>query len=304
VLRDSWQAWCAYRDGTDGALRPLLCHPNPEVVFSTLDILRLGTPAGSDETDDERRAARQGLLHCVHEFFIDRHAGDGSGEGRERRHWVHERLSELDPGDVVITLNWDTTVERTLAEMGRWNPTTGYGFEKPLAPLRNKMPNFFERPTADKLRLIPSAIHVLKRHGSCGWHRKIAGEFYFDHYEFLDRFGFVADGGRNVYFADPENPDYGLDGPVLLYPSFVKQLDDQHLLTTWREAHKAVQRAELVDVYGYSLPMADGAIRVLLAPLRQRSEEGAVRIHVREMMPDAQERWRALLGPSLRLSRP
>ena len=43
-------------------------------------------------------------------------------------------LSELNVGDRVVTLNWDTTVERTLAELGRWNPTTGYGIEKPLAP--------------------------------------------------------------------------------------------------------------------------------------------------------------------------
>jgi hypothetical protein len=63
----------------------------------------------------------------------------------------------------------DTTAERTLAELGLWNPTTGYGFEKPLALVRGfRLPNFEERTDPSQLRLIPSAIQVLKLHGSCG----------------------------------------------------------------------------------------------------------------------------------------
>ena len=42
---------------------------------------------------------------------------------------------------------WDTTAECTLAELGLWNPTTGYGFEKPLALVHGfRLPNFEERP--------------------------------------------------------------------------------------------------------------------------------------------------------------
>jgi len=255
-----------------------------------------------DASSDERIAARRGLLYSVHEFFIDRHADDAADNARQRRDWLHGLLSTVGPGDVVITLNWDTTAERTLGEMGLWNPTTGYGFEKPLALVRGvRLPNFEERPDPSQLRLIPSAIHVLKLHGSCGWHRRGAERFYFDHYQLLDWFGFVFE-GEPFRFADPMHPDYDLDDPILLYPSFVKQLDDPHLLATWRAAHAALDTTDVLDVYGYSLPKADGAVRVLLAPVRQRSEAGTVRIHVRERMADAQARWLDLLGPSIQLS--
>jgi hypothetical protein len=131
------------------------------------------------------------------------------------------RLPAAGNGDrieVVITLNWDTTAERTLAEMGRWNPTTGYGFEKPLALGAGvRLPNFEERPNPSQLRLVPSAIHVLKLHGSCGWHRRNADRFYFDHYLFLDKFGFVIE-GEPFLFADPMHPDYDLDAPSSCIP--------------------------------------------------------------------------------------
>src|SRR5262249_14817580 len=45
-LRTAWGTWTAYRDSMDGALRELLNDPNPEVVFSTLDLLQLGRGAG------------------------------------------------------------------------------------------------------------------------------------------------------------------------------------------------------------------------------------------------------------------
>src|SRR5262245_15494935 len=98
-----------------------------------------------------------------------------------------------------------------------------------------------ERLDPSQLRLVPSVIHVLKLHGSCGWHRRSADRFYFDHYLFLDRFGFESE-GEPFYFADPMHPDYDLDDPILLYPSFLKQLDDPHLLAIWRAAHAAPLR--------------------------------------------------------------
>jgi hypothetical protein len=202
-----------------------------------------------------------------------------------------------------------TTASFGIPPLSAHTPRCGYGILLPgmasksrlALVLRFRLPNFEERPDPSQLRLIPSAIQVLKLHGSCGWQRRSLDRFYFDHYLLLDRFGFVIE-GEPFRFADPLHSDYDLDDPILLYPPFLKQLDDSHLLATWRAAHAALENPEVLDVYGCSLPKADGAVRVLLAAARQRSEAGAVRVHVREGMADAQARWLDLLGSSAQRS--
>jgi hypothetical protein len=54
------------------------------------------------------------------------------------------------PGDVVITFNYDDSLERELRRTGKWDISGGYGF--PLAA-----------------RLVPSGTLLLKLHGSMNW---------------------------------------------------------------------------------------------------------------------------------------
>jgi len=77
------------------------------------------------------RVARARLLDVLDSYFHFRHIDDQEAP-KEKRSYLRGLLGSLGTGDTVITLNWDTTIERTLAEEGRWNPRLGYGFEKRL----------------------------------------------------------------------------------------------------------------------------------------------------------------------------
>ena len=57
---------------------------------------------------------RARLLHALEQYFGARHHEDRSE--RPRRDYLRRILEPLSDGDVIITLNWDTVAERTLAE--------------------------------------------------------------------------------------------------------------------------------------------------------------------------------------------
>jgi hypothetical protein len=65
----------------------------------------------------------------------------------------------------------------------------------------------------------------------------------------------------------------------------------------WQDAAETLRRAERVDVYGYSLPESDLAVRTLFNILRFRAEANALRFLVHDPGPASQERWQTFLGP-------
>ena len=96
---------------------------------------------------------------------------------------------------------------------------------------------------------------------------------------------------------DPHQPRVGPpEGSVLLYPSFLKQLSGAVMQQIWHAAGEALATASRIDVYGYSLPESDSAVRTLLNVLRFRSESEMLRLSVHDPSLDAQERWRSFLG--------
>ena len=313
MLTAYWKRWSSWRNSAEGIVKELLFSPNPEIVLSLPDLyeaaLNIDTlerlrgvsdqwKAGELTEENfrkykerfrskehkklrEGKAALRDFLECLQQFFFDRHYRDAKNPAsREylRRHFAH-----LSKGDVVITLNWDTTAERTLYEQGMWNPNSGYGFHRDLRimPYETPLPRTFP---------VESPISVLKLHGSIGWHSSATGRVYLEHPRFLSCLG---DGT----LMDPEAPKQGVpEDPVLLYPSFLKQLNGPVMQEIWHLAAQSLSRAKVVDVYGYSLPESDVAVRTLLNVLRFRSEAREVRMRVHDKSPDAQDRWRAFLG--------
>ena len=57
----------------------------------------------------------------------------------------------IQPGDTVITFNYDVSLERELRRAGKWGIRDGYGFDLGVDSL------------------LPSAIKLLKLHGSTNW---------------------------------------------------------------------------------------------------------------------------------------
>ena len=214
----------------------MLNHPNPEIfVVSQLDLFSVAArqalgPSFLDDKADEAfglafsdgeipddcwqserhkelwyaTEARYRLFDCLEKFFRWRHYEDSKPERRKLRDYLHSLLSGLSPDDAVSTLNWDTTVDRTLAEQGRWTPLTGYGFDK------NLWTGWTE---ADAKPLPPelcrcSEITVLKLHGSTGRHLTSEDALYFSY--------------KPLLLFDPTTSKVGADRErVLAYSSFL-----------------------------------------------------------------------------------
>jgi len=76
---------------------------------------------------------------------------------------AHKKLAAtLTPEDVVITFNWDTLMDRALAECTKWTLDQGYGFEPHLI-----YRNGWEKPSKCTENFGKST--VLKLHGSSNW---------------------------------------------------------------------------------------------------------------------------------------
>jgi hypothetical protein len=74
----------------------------------------------------------------------------------------HKAIAEyLNEGDVLMTFNWDTLMDKALRETRDWNPETGYGF-KPLSVFRNGWQDTGDVAVSD-------APSILKLHGSANW---------------------------------------------------------------------------------------------------------------------------------------
>jgi hypothetical protein len=114
---------------------------------------------------------------------------------------------------------------------------------------------------------------------------------------FLREFGFERH-GRPIYFKDPSAPSIGPEeAPVLLYPSYLKRLDNKELQAVWHSAKRALDEADQIEIWGYSLPSSDTAVRTLLNVLVFRLEEQEIEVVVHNPNAEARQRWDEFLGP-------
>ncbi len=270
-LRDAWEKWEGARNAlSETYTKDLLSNPNPEVALSLLELIEIGATSSSNlhEQTAKVRSAKAALFECLKWYFTFKNRDDA--EDPSRRDYLRDLLRSLDEGDVVLTLNWDTVAERTLCELGgKWNPTTGYGLDCPLHFLGSP---HYSVPDAAIPRTQPSQVTVLKLHGSFGWYETY-GDFYISR-QVLDDFRFQYE-GDNVFPRHLREPLVGPDmDPVLLYPSFLKRLSRIELREIWHKAKIALDNCDRVEIYGYSLPETDIAVRALLNDLRFRLQEG------------------------------
>lgn len=327
-LRNAWQRWEGFRDDLPSQLRLAAYNSNPEVVLTLVDLfiaaievedlrqtssaVRTFRETGEADTaaldiyynSPERKAlrvasaARARLLDVLEWYFWFKHHEDGQRAGQERRQYLHELIEPLSDGDVIITLNWDTLAERTLAEEGKWNPQAGYGFERML---------MVERGVGRRVDLPPeypaeSPVQVLKLHGSFGWRRTDFG-VYLDSNMLLRDFDFHFDGERIRLVDSAEPESFRDDPPLIAYPSFLKQLDHPIVDRVWRNASEALAHADSVEVWGYSLPASDGAIRALLQGVSTRVRRGELSVVVRDPSQSVLARWKALLSERIEARR-
>lgn len=318
--QDDWKAWDEFRQSANGLFRLLLDDPNPEIAISALDICQLCSAAGrcgfkpdlretatgltlpqadllpqqyfvTEGHQQAHRAAyvRQALLRCLQSFFVEKHANDMEPAGRSRRNYLRRLFGKLSTGDTVITLNWDTTAERTLAEEGRWNPSDGYGFRKKLQTADGAALHFSN----------PSEVLVLKLHGSVGWHRSDHSGLYFSGPDYLSLFEFPAEADGQQSAADPCEEPIRPTAPLLIHPSYLQVLGTAEIREIWNKAAHALSKANEVEVWGYSLPESDHAVRTLIAPLKVRLERSKVSVVVHDPDLETRRRWTKFFGSAL-----
>ena len=167
ATEEAWERFSKFRDSATGVERSILFSSNPEVVLTLPDLLAAALEDDNEESDTETsdfvstysagllskdklldasvylekrftspareplergRRARRDFLTVLNAFLAWNHHQDGQTANAARRDSLRRELGWLSTGDVVVTTNWDTTVERTLLEQLKWTPADGYGF--------------------------------------------------------------------------------------------------------------------------------------------------------------------------------
>jgi hypothetical protein len=296
-LNEPWETWKSLREALKKSLNDkakgktknitsnrqaqIMACDNPEVFLSFIDLYQ---EVLTTEQDKSRYLnAREAFLKCLRCYFEKKHEESCKAPPR----YLKEKLVELEKGDAVITLNWDATVESTLLEDNRWAPTDGYGFRRNL---------FLGTSQRDKKPLPPmpkSQICVLKLHGSVGWYKN-GDRLYFDR-DFLSNFPFPSKDGTRCF--DPQQPNKlpSCDRAVMAYPTYLKELAGYEMQQVWHRAAEVLRKANVVEVWGYSLPKSDAAVRVLLNALPFNRK---VHICVHDPCEGARKRWCEFLRES------
>lgn len=254
---------------------------NPEIILTLPDLIKA---VEDDFLDIADKDYSKGDGSTAKEYYKNLGAGVWSGSNQVQRQFsilvekyfiskIHEicgklqdntaprdyLLNMLGQANTVITTNWDALPEFVLYQLKRWNPADGYGFERVLRRLSTS-----GKSVGEQVRFPPSHTKLLKLHGSIGWHQDGKGKFYLRSDNFLQCIlsnSYICDEDKPLLPRPPENE-------VMLYPSYLKQLENLTLLKVWGEAKKALETATSVTIVGYSLPKADVAIRALLLTLR------------------------------------
>lgn len=181
---------------------------------------------------------------------------------------IHAWTNRVQPGDSIITFNWDVLNEMMLWKGGKWHYHDGYG-----AILNTEAQE-------------ASAVRILKLHGSINWALR-GDQIYLD-----DRsshfFGGIPDMlpvGATSYY-----------GESLIIPSYLKnpRREGQGLDEIWTGAENALKHATQVIVIGYSLPYADYHAREMIArSLSQNNNVASIQV-VLVYDQNAFERWEEL----------
>lgn len=206
---------------------------------------------------------RSSILKALREWFRVLH-------NNEANLYANFAQKIVNPGDTVITFNYDDSLDRELKRAGKWDLSTGYGF-----PFGNAG--------------IPSAVLLLKLHGSSNWIVSLGGGVTKGPV-FIGPAGFM--GGRPVIhtidaeylgyknFSGNTYPGGGSELSMILPGRTKKFYFDTSLGIEfkefwddlWCKGAQALEKADRLVICGYSMPKADDRARnLLLNSLRKQA---------------------------------
>jgi hypothetical protein len=280
------------------ATQSLKIAPDPKVAGKAeADYHRVST--GIAEYADARRI----LLLALKDYLEQKHYDDQSACSGKDWDYLRSFGNKLCPGDVAITFNYDSTLERVLYSQGKWFPSDGYGFRM-----------IFQKTPQDETRVEfrDSPVKILHLHGATGWYLKPdikyperlpgGGGSYpieahapapLDTYiglapKFLVDLGIAAVDASLT--ARPAN-----EPQVFIHPSFFKNYESPVFVDLWTKAAEYLRNAEEIFIIGYSLPPADSAALTLFATSCHRKSvrvvdpESAVRYRIYQIVRSTSE---------------
>jgi hypothetical protein len=211
---------------------------NVERLFTDLDS---GQSAFQELGDSQRRSLSRDLRLCIAEIFVN--VARGSVEAG-----LYRKLAKsINPGDIVVTFNYDTSIESNLADAGKFT-IKGYGF--PVA-----------WDTA-KTRVL-----VLKLHGSINWLPTINGALKLDG-PFVDNRSRLLACYPSEVLDERYSPNSAHVDPsvTMVLPTLRKRFEVPTSIEPewgwlyeglWQQAREWLLKSERLVIIGYSMPEAD-----------------------------------------------
>jgi hypothetical protein len=171
-------------------------------------------------------------------------------------------IGRIQPGDTVITFNYDVSLERELRRAAKWSVEDGYGF-----PITQSGPQ-------------RSPARVLKLHGSANWIAFLFGGLtsgfaQIDPWKSLGgRPVIPTDELRFLGYEDLEDEMFrgGAYLTTMILPTYTKKFSfttnfgrfELFWDSLWGQASSCLQNAASLVLAGYSMPAADDRARALL----------------------------------------
>jgi hypothetical protein len=162
----------------------------------------------------------------------------------------HEIIANsLSPGDVIMTLNYDTILDNALCSVG-WDPRTGYGFQA------NVRYTFAHPPINPKFK----NVVLLKPHGSFNWFAKGKSD---DIENVLER----RPVSRIVVSHLPMLNERRNQRLVRFFipPLYTKFFNNKFWRKLWRLTYEAAREKDRIIVIGCSLIATDYHLRAILS---------------------------------------
>jgi hypothetical protein len=164
---------------------------------------------------------------------------------------VEKWVAILQPGDTIITFNWDILHESLLWLQKKWHYSDGYGFQVRDAPPEKHSP-----------------IKILKLHGSVNWAQQSEDDCEPE----IEHKGTFFPGAVDDSETFQRARGTWNDGRYLIVPSYLKDLSaNRLLLRLWEQARATLDEAETITVIGFSLNEADAPARHLLGSALDRN---------------------------------
>ena len=191
----------------------------------------------------------------------------------------------------VITLNYDTLVERAANKVLDPNLNSGVG----ILPSQLYPPYFSN--IRSRVSNLPSpepteSFTYLKLHGSVNWHYSGRQDFYGETIYYSD----ISAWGLNQSDSESQSLLYAEDKDILIIPPVLEKttfFNNETVRALWQNASLALDQAIRVFVIGYSLPISDLSMRFFLKKSLPSEE---ARWYIVDKEASVADRYRELLG--------